>query len=122
MKLLFNKSLVSPNGVRVVHHAVVRLEAAPDFEALHVHITSWPTEASRLEGHEPVWMSFVVVPVDALNLGEGLMAGVVQAVMAHPDYEGGTPVADSSETLEAAVSRKRAEIKVWRDGYEFADV
>lgn len=119
MNLLFNHTMTLPNGVVGTHHRIVRMELSPTLEQAHLSITTWPDEQARLDGHEAVWMEMVVVDVEALDLSEGLLSGLLAAVLAQPAYAGGTAVPDASETLEAAKARRTAEIKARRDLLEF---
>ena len=120
MNLLFNHTMTLPNGAMGTHHRVVRMELSPTLEQAHVSITSWPDEQARLDGHEAIWMEMVVVDVEGLDLADGLLAGLLAAVLAQPAYAGGTHVPDAAETLEAAKARRSAEVKARRDLLEFA--
>lgn len=118
MKILFNKALTAESGVSVSHHMVHRAVARAEMEALVIFIHSWPNEAARLAGMDAAAQWVVSADMQALTLTNGLAEGIKAAVLASPEFTGGTVVADSQGNLSDAKARKAAAVRAWQGAKE----
>ena len=108
----------SSTHVAVSHHKLARAEISADFQRVNLWLDSWPTEAARLDGQPACAAWFIAVPAETLKLDAGLQAGLLAAVMASKEFAGATALPDASLGLDAARTRKWAEIKAERDRRE----
>lgn len=73
----FEKPMFAPNGAAIEFHVLARAEIGPDADALTLHISSWPSRQSWLEGHDPVDFSAPRVEFAQLASCSGVMADVM---------------------------------------------
>ena len=108
----------SSTHVAVSHHKLARAEITADFQRVNLWLDSWPTEAARLDGQPACAAWFIGVGAETLKLDAGLQAGLLAAVMASKEFTGATALPDASPGLDAARTRKWAEIKAERSRRE----
>lgn len=106
----FTKTYLAPNGASLEFHKITRVEAGADLQTFHVDVASWHTEADYIAGKSPVWVSPETRPLDG-----SILTALQDAVLASGDFLGATPVADATETLEAAKARLWAQMKIKRE-------
>lgn len=90
----FEKPLSAPNGAPVNFHAVTRAEVGPDADAITLYISSWPSRAAWMEGHEPVAYAAPRVEFAQLPTCGAFMDDVVFVITSRGLLEGALPVVD----------------------------
>ncbi|MBC7729139.1 MAG: DUF4376 domain-containing protein [Microbacteriaceae bacterium] len=113
--MFFYLETQSSTHIAVTHHKLARAEITPDFLRVNLWLDSWPNEAARLDGQPACAHWFVAVPAETLKLDAGLLAGLLAAVIATPDFAGATQLPDASVGIAALKTRKWAEVKAERD-------
>lgn len=80
----------APNGVAIEHHQVRTVLLEPPIDYLQVLLHSWPTAASAASGYAEVWRWHVHIPLTALDPELEFREAVLAALVATPDWVGGT--------------------------------
>jgi hypothetical protein len=120
MKLLIEAPLIAENGVAVAHHEIISAVMTRDMEAMDITVSSWPTEQGRLDGASAASRWLVQSEIAAMSFADGMHSALIAAVLASEAFSGGSQVSDTSESLEAAKSRKLAELLAARGAREYS--
>ena len=110
---------IAPNGALVTHHQLVRITQEFSTDYLQVTIHSWTTEGARISGFSEVDRTAVNLPLASVDFSSGYAPGVLAAVVALEEWEGGVTYVFTDPTLEGLKEQKKAEISAERQRREF---
>lgn len=109
--IVITKPTTAESGVAVDAHGILRCEIGPDADAVLVHVGSWPTDAARLAGRDPVARCVARVPLQDLLHASGLMDELVTALTRDGWLAGGQRLPDAqTDQLAHAKAVGRARI------------